>query len=521
MPVCAIYARVSTDKQGESVSHQISLLRDYAKHQGNDWIVNDAYVYRDDGVSGTMITKRYAVQQMIQDAKSGLFDTVLFKGISRFARDIVDAVNMLRIFRSLNIRVISFEENYDSAKSEDDFLFTIHAAVAQQESAKIGLRTRLGHYELAKQGKWVKGRTPFGYGKDTVTKKLVVNEDEAHVVRVIYDMYTNRGIGSRGISHYLNERGLKPRSKKLWNGETVIKILKNEVYTGTLRYGDRVLKTDINIDNPSDRRKIKINNPRTEEIVVIKDAHDQIIDEDTFRKAQSIMRSRNNKRLKGEGYVLTGILVCPKCGNGMVSQSRKWMSNGEQKSILYYTCTTKFKYGLSACDQKNFRGDKIERMVIKYLHRVFASVSKEELRLRLQEGNGDSTPKSENKIRHIESKLADIKSQIVNANMKNAKGVIDDQTLTLILEELQSERDVLDRERIELVRQLSDKRDEHAIDSFAQAAQDVMSLKEVTPENRQFARVILHRLIEEISVQDRKLRIKLKFPTKTLLTNAH
>lgn len=522
MPVCAIYARVSTDKQGESVSHQISLLKDYVKHRGSDWIINEAYIYRDDAVSGTMITKRTAIQQMMSDARQGLFDTILFKGISRFSRDLVDAVNMLRIFRSLNVRVISYEENYDSSKSDDDFLFTIYAAVAQQESQKIGIRVRLGQYELAKKGKWIKGIPPIGYDLDSDTKVLVINDKEAPIVQMIFDLYTNRSVGMKLIAQYLNERGYRTKFGRLWSGVTVGKVLKNEAYTGVLRYGDFVLKTEVDIDNPSNRKKVKVKNPKIDEIVIIPDAHEAIVDKDTFNRAQSIVKSRHNKANKGGGHLLTGLLVCPKCGNGMFGQKRKWTNNqGEEHTWLYYICITKFKYGKDTCDQQNFNGEKLENMVVKFLQRQLAGISKEEAKQRLMGRTGQSAPNLQNKISTIEKQISDIKSQIVNANMKNAKGIIDDETLSIILTELGAEKDTLEQERIDLVRGSGDaNRNGENIDQFAQAIEDVMKLREVNGENRDFARVVLHRLVKQITVRENnRLTVKLRFPMNALLTS--
>src|SRR5579875_3588601 len=142
MLICAVYARVSDASQvrGESIDHQIRFCREIARlrsaESGEAWHIPEDLVYVDAGVSGTSLVKRTEAQRLIQDAREGRFQVVLFKGISRFARDTVDALVMLRTLLACGVRVLSMEENYDSQRDGAEFLFTIHSALAQAESEK-------------------------------------------------------------------------------------------------------------------------------------------------------------------------------------------------------------------------------------------------------------------------------------------------------------------------------------------------------------------------------------------------
>jgi len=134
---CAIYARVSTelDSQKDSVSHQISFFNRYVEEKG--WTIYD--IYKDEGVSGTSIKKRKEIQRLMRDARAKKFDYVLFKSISRFARDIQDGINMKRELDSLGIGMIFIEQNIDTKTADGELMFSIHLTVAQQESEQISI----------------------------------------------------------------------------------------------------------------------------------------------------------------------------------------------------------------------------------------------------------------------------------------------------------------------------------------------------------------------------------------------
>lgn len=520
MPTCAIYARVSTDKQGDSVEHQISLLKSYVKRNGRDWTVNDSLIYEDDGISGTSIVKRPAVQRMISDAKRGMFDVVLFKGISRMSRNLVDAIHMLGVLRQAKIRVISFEENYDSSKSKDDFIYTIHAAVAQHESEKIGIRVRLGQFELAKKGKWVKGSPPIGYDLDRSTKTLIVNESERKTVEIIFDLYVVKGLGMKLIARHLNEHGMYSKLGRRWSQETVRRVLSNEAYIGKLVYGETFLDVEVDDDNPMERKKVKKINPDKNEIVVVENTHQAIINETSFNQAQKIIRSRHNKSVKGSGHLLTGLLVCPNCGDTMIAQRNTVInSSGEKKEYLYYTCKNKFKYGASACNSSNVNGTNIESAVVGWVVKQFKDLSTAEVKRQLLSSSGIKRPSISDMLFTVDKQLADTNSQIVNANLKNTKGVIDDDMLAVILKDVRQSKLKLESERLDLQRRLNkNEQVDEEIDEFLAAIERAKKLDTIFDRDAQEARILLRRLIKRIDIKDKRMKVSIKFPIKQRLT---
>lgn len=506
-PLCAIYARVSTDEQEDSVAHQVSLLREFAKVRGLGVVPNE-FIYEDTGVSATKISiwARPAMQRLLTDAEQGKFQTVLFKGISRFARSTQEALSVLELLKSKGLRVISYEENYDSSQENSNFLFTIHSAVAEYEAEKIGIRVKLGRKEAAKEGKWV-GKVPFGYRIDE-NHRLVVHPEEAEIVRQIFDMYVNRGWGSFKIAQYLNEHNL---TKRRWSTATVIDVLKNEVYIGNIVYNKRTVKRVVDYNSPElgKKKATKISNP-TDDWVVAEGVHEPIIDKYTFLQAQKIRTSRRRGDTKPTAtYLLTGIIRCKRCGQAMSGHVVTQNTKSGKKKWRYYTCHTANKYGRSGCDQPLLRKDKAENTVLERLKEKVENYNKEALKK-----NIDLAAENLNKLR---DELKKVEQKIDLTNKKTADLFFEKENMTeeqyeylstrlrKEMEQLLLRKDELQKE-IELseVTEEQRKRIESDIHSFlGELNSDELD------EGR--LRVLIHRLIERIDVDGNKLQIKYRF----------
>jgi site-specific DNA recombinase len=515
VPTCAIYARVSTDHQGDSVDHQISLMTAFAKQKGSDWIVDERFIYRDDGKSGTSIIYRPAVQRLIADAEKGFFDVVLFKGISRFARDIVDAVSMMRVLRSLNIRVVSFEEGFDSEQGDSEFLFNLHASLAEYESKKIGLRVKIGHIETAKRGQWAKGRAPFGYVINRKTKKLEPHPEQAPIVRMIFDMYVNQGYGMYSIAKYLNEHGIATNFGQKWTQVTIRLLLRNEVYIGRIIYGLRRHEKKYKPGSNAPITKVQMND--RENVIIVDNAHEPLVDKYTFRRAQEITKSRRIDRTDRGVHMLSGILRCPKCEVKMISHatSRK-RADGTRYETMAYACRNRRKYGPEVCDAPNINGKKIERLVIQHLEDTFKNMDIEQLREIIL----DNLNLAANPIEILgitEKKIEDIEAQLVNANMKNMQGIMDDKTLATITKRLNAEKEKLEKLRIEIMSNMDDKQEtEEQVDIFLRAVERFKRLEKIDDDNRVEARRILEEILDWVMYKDEELIVKFHFDIEPL-----
>lgn len=371
MPTCAIYARVSDESQvkGDSIEHQISFSREFARRKSNEenvpWATPDSLVYIDEGITGTSLVKRPAVQRLIQDSRQQRFDVVLFKGISRFARDTVDALLMLRTLLACGVRVVSMEENFDSRRDNAEFVFTIHSALAQAESEKTAIRVRMGAMEKAKSGKW-NGAVPDGYVLNADTKRLEIDQSFAPVIVKIFDMYLH-GLGSIQIASALHKDGWFTKRGNEWNHRNISRLLQNPVYVGDVVYGRREQKLAIPDENdPLSRKKVAVPVDDPSQIVVARDAHPGIVSREVFEQVQDTMQQRRTRRGRsGKLRLLTrGILRCT-CG---CSMSVKYNGVGTP----YYRCNGRRERGEDFCAQRYLRADDIEACV---LARVKADVT--------------------------------------------------------------------------------------------------------------------------------------------------
>ena len=221
----AAYCRVSTDKSDQlnSLETQKQFFTEYVQRTG-DHLVK---VYADEGISGTKIKNRKEFLQMMADAEHGLFDMVVVKDISRFARNTVDLLQNVRRLKTLGIETQFLTANMTSM-GNSEFVLTIFGALAQEESANTSKRIKFGKKVNAE-----KGRVPnivYGYDKTIGDYfNLTINEKEANVIRQIFQWYIQDGFGCASISNKLNEQGIRTKRNCRWSQNAISRILTNEL----------------------------------------------------------------------------------------------------------------------------------------------------------------------------------------------------------------------------------------------------------------------------------------------------
>ena len=302
----AAYCRVSTDKSDQlnSLETQKEFFLEYTKRAGDNLIK----LYADEGISGTKIKNRKEFQRMLADAEKGLFDMVVVKDISRFARNTVDLLQSVRKLKSLGIETQFLTANMTSM-GNSEFVLTIFGALAQEESANTSKRIKFGKKMNAE-----KGRVPnivFGYDKtigDYFT--LSINENEAMTIRQIFQWYTEEGYGGSKIANMLNERGIKTKRGNNWSQNSVCRILTNEIYTGKIING----KEEI-ADFLTGQRKEK---DESEWLVTIRPEL-RIVEDEVFDKAQDILKGRHDSfkithERQSNKYLFSTLIKCKECG---------------------------------------------------------------------------------------------------------------------------------------------------------------------------------------------------------------
>ena len=302
----AAYCRVSTDKEDQlnSLETQKEFFLEYTKRTGDNLIK----LYADEGISGTKIKNRKEFQRMLADAEKGLFDMVVVKDISRFARNTVDLLQSVRKLKALGIETQFLTANMTSM-GNSEFVLTIFGALAQEESANTSKRIKFGKKMNAE-----KGRVPnivYGYDKTIGDYfNLSINEEEAKVIRQMYKWYTEEGFGGAKIANMLNERGIKTKRGNNWSQNSVCRILTNEIYTGKIING----KEEV-ADFLTGQRKEK---DESEWLVTIRPEL-RIIDDETFDRAQEILKSRHDSfkmthERQSNKHLFSTLIKCKDCG---------------------------------------------------------------------------------------------------------------------------------------------------------------------------------------------------------------
>jgi site-specific DNA recombinase len=369
---CAVYARVSTDQQGDSIDNQISQCCEYISRFSEVYDAAEPFIYRDEAVSGyyTSVFDRKEMKQAIDDARNQKFKLLVFKEVSRVGRDKQENPAIIGIFEQYGVRVIAINDNYDSL-NKDNITFDILSVLSEQESKKISSRVSSARKQKARRGQWG-GEPPIGYQINRETKRLEIDPSLSAVPRLIFHLYVSKGLGTFKVAEYLNRKGIRTKNGNEWSRETVNKLLKNSVYIGNVVYGTRrnQLKREYDDSGKMSKKKVQIRIARTD-WQTIEHAHEAVIDKEIFDAAQSILQSRSHSRAPRRAYhPLTGLLFCGKCGQGMVCQKRSY----GDKSYRYYICKSYHKFGRERCTQGNVPADKIEVAVIRALREQLATV---------------------------------------------------------------------------------------------------------------------------------------------------
>ena len=360
---CYIYIRVSTTMQvdGYSLEAQKERLMKFAEFQEME-VVRE---YCDAGKSGKSITGRPEFQRMLQDVseeRDGVAFILVFK-LSRFGRNAADVLNSLQFIQDYGVNLICVEDGIDSSKDSGKLTITVLSAVAEIERENILVQTMEGRKQKAREGKWNGGQAPFGYDLDSRNSTLVVNEEEAEIVRIIYDKFVHTDMGADAICNYLNQRGYtkkKVRGHELnyFARGLIMKILDNPVYTGKIAYGKNV--TEKVKGTRDEYRRVK-----TDDYLLADRLHEAIVDEETWEAAREKRKRTGVRFVKTHSleheHILTGLIRCPLCGGGMSGtvQRRQNKKTGEYKDTFYYRCHHRKKVDGKICDYKPMLNQKM------------------------------------------------------------------------------------------------------------------------------------------------------------------
>ena len=319
----AAYCRVSTDSVEQAASFESQRKYFIEKIMSTKgWVLVD--IYADEGITGTSFKKRKGFQRMIDDCLAGKIDMVITKSLSRFSRNTEDTLKYVRMLRDRSIPIIFEEEHINTCSMEGELLLTVLGAVYQQEVENTSNHVKLGFKMKMKRGEMLGQPRAYGYDYDKESKTLVVNPQEAEVVRWIFEQYV-AGLGGRRIAIELEKRGIKAPKSDYWNAGVIVRIIKNVKYRGDLLNG----KTYVN--NPIQRKTCL--NFGERDRVYVKDHHIAIVEPELFDKAQEVLRERQEHfsrggitgkhRIPKDKGPFSRKLFCANCGRCLIRRHVK------------------------------------------------------------------------------------------------------------------------------------------------------------------------------------------------------
>ena len=384
--IAGLYYRLSQEdeRQGESVSieNQRAILRKYAEEHGFE--IHDEYI--DDGVSGTTFD-RPEVQRLLDDAKTGVINTIIVKDLSRFGRNYIEVGQYVDyVFPAFGIRFIAIQDNVDTENRDSGAMemMPIMNVFNEWHAANTSKKIRTVLKANAREGKYHARKAPYGYVKsdteknarkapygyvksDTEKKTPIIDEEAAAVVKRIFEMRAS-GLSPHKIADILNAEGILNPSRYclerygvvgrrenvgLWSFCGVNSILQNPTYLGHM-----VQQRDGTVSYKNHKRYIKDES----EWVIVRNTHEPIISQELWDKVREVEKSvaQGRKTKRGYTHPLSGFLYCADCGGKMKMNS----INRNGKIDFNFNCGNHVRLGKSYCFSHFIQAKDIEAIVL-------------------------------------------------------------------------------------------------------------------------------------------------------------
>lgn len=367
----AAYCRVSTDSddQLESYKAQVAYYTD-AIAKNPRWRFVD--IYADEGITGTLASKRNAFMRMMRDCDKGKIDLILTKSVARFARNTVDSLRYVRKLKAQGVGVYFEEQCLDSLKADSEMFIGLHSVLAQAESENISANVRWGIQQRMKSGTFAFRYNLMGYrkGEDGLPE---IEPEGAEYIRRIYAMYLE-GNSLDQIKEDLEKDGIKTfTGKNEWSKANLKNILTNE------RYGGDMLLQKTYTENCI-TKKVKKNRGEMTKYLITNN-HPAIIDKETYKLVQMEIARRGNKRKTAEKsntaqgkysgkYALTEVLICGECGSPY--RRRTWIIKGEKKVV--WRCLSRVENGTKFCmESLSIEEEKLHSAICRALNNAIAN----------------------------------------------------------------------------------------------------------------------------------------------------
>ncbi len=337
------YARVSSesDEQLNSLGNQVSYYEEFICKNAA-WEYVEGYV--DEGLSAATTKKREDFHRMVEDGKAGLFDLIITKEITRFARNTLDSILYTRELLSAGVGVFFQNDNINTFDEDSELRLTIMSGIAQDELRKLSSRVKFGHAQAIKKNVVLGNSRIFGYVKDG--GRLAVDEDEAPMVRELFELYATGEYSMKQIETHFWDKGYRNHNGKKIAHTTMSNLIANPKYKGYY-VGNKVRVIDLFT------KKQKFLPP--EEWVIFKDETGEIVpaivSEELWERANAVLKKRSEDVKGRQGIcnhanLLTGKLFCTHCG---AAYYRRESVDRQGHKNSKWVCSGKIKNGADSC----------------------------------------------------------------------------------------------------------------------------------------------------------------------------
>ena len=426
--VC-FYARVSTDKdeQLHSLQSQISFFNDYTSKVPN-WEFIGSYI--DEGISGTQVKKREEFLRMIEDAKRHKFDLILTKEISRFSRSTLDSIKYTQELLSNGVGVYFLNDNINTILPDSELRLTMMSSIAQDEVRRLSERVSFGMKRSIDNGVVLGCSNIYGYVKDK--GKLVIVEEQAKMIKIIFDRYANTTDGLSKVSRYLYSLGYKSKTGKRIDTTILTRIIENPKYKGYY-CGHKSKVLDYRT-----KQKKRLNES---DWIIYKDYENvpPIVSEELWERANVKLKERQdsftnravNKAVFQNRYTYSGKIYCG-CHNLTYHRT----SAGKRKNNPVWECQVYRKESLKGCSNPRVFELELDEVFKDMFNKLFKRRNNIFDEILSECKNYLETNNNESDIKNLESKI------LVLNNKK-------DKLLELVMEEYLSKEDY--KKQIDLI----------------------------------------------------------------------
>lgn len=406
----AAYCRVSTDSTEQLLSLEAQRMH-YEKYIKSHEEWEYAGIYSDEGVSGTKKEKRLALLQLLSDCERGNVDFIITKSISRFSRNTVDCLELVRSLLNLNVGIYFEKEKINTAEMGNELILSILSTLAESESVSISQNNKWAIKKRFADGTYIVSTPTYGY--ENVDGKMVINDEEAKNVKFMFAQIL-AGVSTHQIAKSLNRQGVLTRKGYKWYSNTVGAILTNEKYTGDILFQKTYTDDHFN-------RHL---NDGNEGQYYVKNHHEPIISHEELKKAREMMdqHCREKKIEAGNSkytnrYPFTKKIVCSECGGNF---KRRSCSSG--KRYIAWGCTTHLKEK-EICSMQAIRNDELEGAFITMMNKLIFARNQvlKPLLGRLREGYSEAYIEE---LDELETKIEDCGKRSQQIQMLMSKGYL-------------------------------------------------------------------------------------------------